>query len=84
MTKEELRTKLRQEGIPENWYSLENAGNRDQKICLDNQSRKWVVYYSERGAKLRLKDHNSENAACEDVYNRLTDWYESDKRRKNQ
>lgn len=50
MKKDELRSALINKGISRSYYSLE-GGLPNEKLCLDYENSKWVVYYSERGIK---------------------------------
>lgn len=73
MNKEELKLKLNNIGIPHDWYFVDDYGNDDQRLCLMKDMDKWLVYYSERGSKLRLKEFEREEDACDDLYSRLID-----------
>lgn len=71
MKKEELRNCLKDKKIPEYYYNLDIAGEIDQRVCLEFNGKGWIVYYSERGKKFDLTKYETEDEACDDVYNRL-------------
>lgn len=62
----ELDENLKNNGIPRNWYSI-NEG-LDEHYCIDEKGilkKKWEVYYSERGNKVNLSIFELEQEACE-------------------
>jgi len=69
MKRNELWEKLKEEQIPEDAYSL-YGGLPNEKFCI-NKSQYWEVYYSERGLKKQLNRFNTEDEACECLYNML-------------
>lgn len=71
MTIKDLKSKLEQLGAPNSWYHLEQYGNDDQKLTIKNENGKWIVYYSERGDKIKAVQHATESEACEDLLNRI-------------
>ena len=62
----ELICKLKEIGVPEDYYSVLVGGLPNEKLCIvKTQSEKWEVYYSERGARSGIKLFDSEADACE-------------------
>jgi len=72
MDKNELRQKLNNEKIPISYYNIDGIGEIDQKLCLEHNGNKWLVYYSERGQKFDLSVFDDEEDACKDLYDRIT------------
>lgn len=70
MTKAELRTALEAEDVRDEAYSLDGAV-RDNAVCLIPIATGWSVFYSERGSRWTERHHPTEQAACEDVLQRL-------------
>ena len=64
MKKDELRSALINKGISRSYYSLED-GLPNEKLCLDYENSKWVVYYSERGTKTGIQYFDNEDDACD-------------------
>ena len=64
MKKDELRSALIKKGISRSYYSLE-GGLPNEKLCLDYENSKWVVYYSERGIKTGIQNFDNEDDACD-------------------
>lgn len=71
MTINELKAKLEQIGAPNSWYNLDQYGNDDQKLTIKNENGKWIVYYSERGDRIKPTEYATESEACEDLLNRV-------------
>lgn len=69
MDKKELIKALTEHNIPPYYYNLEMIGEKDQRICLDHDN--WAVYYSERGKRFDVVEHQTENEAYKDIYSRL-------------
>ena len=44
----------------------------DNKFCIMKENDKWIVFYYERGRRLRLKEFNDEESACEYYYIEMT------------
>lgn len=63
MNKDELCSTLINIGISRSYYSLE-GGLPNEKLCLDYESGKWIVYYSERGIRTGIQYFDSEDDAC--------------------
>lgn len=70
MNLEKLKSKLLEENIPEDSYSLQ-GGLPNDRYCLEKTSYGWNVYYSERGSQTELEFYESEEKACTDILNRL-------------
>jgi hypothetical protein len=64
MKKNELRSTLINKGISRSYYSLE-GGLPNEKLCLDYENGKWVVYYSERGIRSGIQYFDNEDDACD-------------------
>jgi hypothetical protein len=66
MNKEELKTRLDQEGINSHYYSLNGlaGGPYDGTHILDKEESKWLVYYFERGLKWDIHMFETEDEAC--------------------
>lgn len=62
----ELKEKL------ENYKELENkmffGRASDNRYCIMKENDKWIVFYYERGSRLRLNEFNDEESACEYYY----------------
>lgn len=69
MNRKELSEKLKNSNVPQDAYSLV-GGLPNECFCMD-KGDKWEVYYSERGQKTQLKQFNTEQDACEYMYNKL-------------
>lgn len=69
MNKEELNTKLEENKIPQDAYSLE-GGLPSECFCMETGD-KCVVYYSERGIKTQLREFGTESEACDYMYKKL-------------
>lgn len=67
MTKNELKTKLINDQIPKEAYSLE-GGNPNEAYCLNYINGKWETYYSERGRKSEKEEFTTEDEACDYFY----------------
>lgn len=64
MNKEKLRSILLNKGISRSYYSLE-GGLPNEKLCLDYENGKWIVYYSERGTRTGIRYFDNEEDACD-------------------
>jgi len=73
MTIELLQKKLKELGVPDCCYNLTGNGNNDDRLNLIQTDGKWVVYYSERGAKTIYIETDSFDEAAEYIYNKYTD-----------
>jgi hypothetical protein len=74
MKKEELRNKLEEARFPKNSYTLFSSPV-DETLCIEYDSPKWTVFYSERGLKTNKVEFISEDAACDYFYRQLTSWF---------
>ena len=70
MKKNELKTLLEKEKISRSLYSL-NGGLPNEKLCLDFEDGKWIVYYSEHGLKTGVAKFDVESDACDYIYNQI-------------
>ncbi len=73
MTREILEKKLKIAGIPAYIYNLTGQGRKDECLCLEKSQDKWFVYYLERGIRTTNEVFDSENAACQFLYDQLMD-----------
>lgn len=64
MKKNELRSILITKGISRSYYSLE-GGLPNEKLCLDYENGKWIVYYSEHGIRTGIQYFDNEDDACD-------------------
>jgi hypothetical protein len=72
LTYERLAALLASEGYPPESYGIgRSAKYRDQAFATDRWSNRWVVYYIERGSKMHIRKHATEDAACRDLLTRL-------------
>ncbi|MBE6901088.1 MAG: hypothetical protein E7478_01285 [Ruminococcaceae bacterium] len=71
MSTNELSIQLFEMMIPHYCYSI--GEEQDQRVCMVENSGKWLVYFCEDGEKLDLEEYADENAACEDVLRRLSE-----------
>ncbi|MBP1542969.1 MAG: hypothetical protein J6A16_02635 [Oscillospiraceae bacterium] len=69
MTTSELKVKLFQLEIPHYCYSI--GQDEEQRLCLIEESGRWIVYYNEDGERLDITEHPTEEAACGDLMARL-------------
>ncbi|MEZ0067821.1 hypothetical protein ABIA32_003837 [Streptacidiphilus sp. MAP12-20] len=70
MNRGELQRALDTAGIRPDIYSL-HGGLPDQALCLGRRGKRWVVYYSERGSNAVLAVYDTEDAACQAMYERI-------------
>jgi hypothetical protein len=72
LTCERLAELLDSEGYRPDSYGIGHRGKyRDQAFILERWSKRWVVYYTERGEKTYIRKYVSEDAACRDLLARL-------------
>lgn len=64
MNREKLRSILINKGISRSYYSLE-GGLPNEKLCLDYENGKWIVYYSEHGIRTGIRYFDNEDDACD-------------------
>lgn len=67
MNIKKLKRILKRKGIAEYHYRICEKGIDDDKINLDYEDGKWIVYYSERGKVFDKKIFDSESEACEEA-----------------
>ncbi len=67
MKKYDLKKILEEEGVSKSLYCLD-GGLPNEKLCLDYEGNKWVVYYSERGGRTGLECFINEDDACCYIY----------------
>lgn len=60
----QLELELKKTNIPKYSYSLK-GGLPNEVFCISNETRKWEIYYSERGNKTSLKTFEFEQEACD-------------------
>ncbi|MBE6048065.1 MAG: hypothetical protein E7213_06650 [Clostridium sp.] len=72
MNIDELDEILEKEKIPYSWYYIYGPQyTKEQKTCIEKRKDKWYVFYFERGIESDVKIFNTENDACEELYNRM-------------
>ena len=71
MRRFELKQALNAKNVPAYYYNIDEIGEIDQRVCLEYIDSKWNVYYSERGKKFDLSIFDSEEEACQNLYDRL-------------
>ncbi len=55
--------------VPSHRYSFD--GYSEDAICLEKKEDVFEVYFAERNQKWELKEHQKEEDACRDMYERL-------------
>lgn len=70
MKRKELLKRLKDEKIPEYYYGFK-GGTPNDKIVLSRNGSKWEVYYTERGEISQKQSFETEELACENMYNRI-------------
>lgn len=68
MNKIQLREVFIEKKIQKDIYSLE-GGLPNECYCLNKEKNKWEVYYSERGVKSQIVQFDTEEEACDYLYN---------------
>ncbi len=71
MTIEVLEKQLKKAGVPDYIYNLTGQRKKDECLCLEKNQDKWSVYYLERGIKTTNEFFDSENEACQFLYDQL-------------
>ena len=71
MTIHKLRKILENCHVPRNYYMICEKGNNDQRICLEQNNGKWLVYYTERGVMFDQVVFETESDACYEMMRRL-------------
>ncbi len=72
MTTSELKIRLFNEEVPHYMYSVCD-NDEEQRMCLRESGGMWLVYYCEDGERLDLAEFSSEDAACEELYKRVSE-----------
>jgi hypothetical protein len=67
----ELKDALRLGGISPSAYSFFGEGLGENYV-LGKEGQDWIVYYSERGERQGVRRFESESAACEYFFLKLT------------
>jgi hypothetical protein len=67
----ELAEKLSSCGVSEDAYSL-SGGLPNEAYCIENADDKWHVYYSERGIRTGQMSFDSEQDACDYLFQLVT------------
>jgi hypothetical protein len=75
MTKKQLLAQLKLDKIPNHFYSLKGGLPYDA-WCLAEIYPGWEVYYSEKGGKYQIKLFQTENEACNHIYQKLKEMME--------
>lgn len=73
MNRQSVKKALMKAGVPVDIYHLGGKGRKDQKLCIEETPRGWLVYYSERGKKFDLSVYDSKEKACRELYRRLAE-----------
>ena len=68
MDRLELTKKLASHGFSDRAISFVPT---NEKYCLLQQDDKWVIYFVERGIETYFQQFDSENDACEHLFNLL-------------
>ena len=68
-----LKRILKKKGIPDYHYRICEKGIDDDKINLDYEDGKWIVYCAERGNISYKKVFDSESEACKEVLFQFSD-----------
>lgn len=70
LTRDKLAELLPAKRVRPDAYSLFGA-HRDDAFVIDHRGGRWVVFYSERGGEYGLTEHDTEDAACRELLDRL-------------
>ena len=71
MDRKELKQKLDELGVNENYYSLQGELLPDRTVLYHSYHEWQVFYFDERGNKDRLEVFSTENEACQYIYEQL-------------
>lgn len=71
MNIEILEKELKIAKVPDYVYNLTGKGKKDERLCLEKIKDKWSVYYLERGMKTTNEFFDSEDEACQFLYDQL-------------
>jgi hypothetical protein len=72
MTKAQLESRLRSEGFRADCYTLDGSTPPYEGYMLTEVHGIWLVQYFERGSTRELERFQSEEAACDAFYARLS------------
>lgn len=70
----ELRTRLKEQRIPEDAYTLLSK-EKSESLCLQEIEGRWVVFYSERGMRTNQKYFDEEDLACHHFLLTISSWF---------
>lgn len=65
MTIQDLASRLRRAGVPDQLYVLDGGLGGGECVGLERKAAGWSVYYSERGRKSPLETCPDEASACQ-------------------
>lgn len=70
MNKIELKQALDEERIDSHYYSLNGLSEEiyDNRVILENENSKWLVYYFEHGEKWDVSVFDTEDEACKFLF----------------
>lgn len=72
MKKDELKRALEDKRVPKELYNLDGTGRNDERFCLQFNN-KWEVYFCERGIKTTDLIFDTEEEACQYIFETLVD-----------
>ena len=67
MNVDELIASLKQMGVKERAYDFEGS-SKNEAYCLETSGDNWVTYYRERGLKQGTRQFDSEEKACDYLF----------------
>ena len=70
MNSQEMIVRFESLGVPRDAYSV--GADRDESYSLVHESGRWKVFYSERGNRNSEAVFADENAACRELFERVT------------
>jgi hypothetical protein len=71
MTRRGLIRRLNELGVYRGSYSLDGSTAGEQFV-VSREGGRWAVYYFERGDRVSERVHDTESAAYEDLFERVT------------
>ena len=69
MTGKELKKYFKEHLVPDGLYKI--GGSHNHRICMDQDSEGWNVYFSEHKQKVGLLHFNDEESACAAMKNEI-------------
>ena len=69
MTGKELKKYFKEHLVPDGLYKI--GGSHNRRICMDQDSEGWNVYFSEHKQKVGLLHFNDEESACAAMKNEI-------------